>query len=144
MTASSSSLSFFRGVATLVERLASRGIVVRRVTIDWAHMGSWAVDVSQERDEARRGSAIRRAIEQAEQGVEAFGAAMEADPDEEPEGPRLVRAAWDGKEGCLTILTSPSGVFLALNQWEILNDFLLDDQEEALTRAERELIGFLP
>lgn len=114
-------LAYVRSLAAMVERLAGRDIVVRRLHCDWAAFGSWTVEASSSPGELRRSAAIDQ---------RAFN---------EP-GPDVFRVIWDGKDHELTMASTPTTVITMLNQWRQLDSRPCVSHEDALDLAEAWLI----
>jgi hypothetical protein len=89
---------FHHRLAQLADRLAARDIVVARLHADWS--GSWEIHVE-------RGDEAQRYIDGL-RGPNPMSAV----------GPEVLRFFWDGRDGLLTVETSPTRVLSVPNEWK--------------------------
>ncbi len=116
--------AFIRNLAELAYRLASREIVVSSLHAEWATFGSWELQAQRGADEARYAEAILK---------------MDST---NPPGPEVIRVLWDGREGILTVQSSPTRFLCAPVDWkeecskgfERLDDQLFQFVEDYLTK----------
>lgn len=91
---------FISKLAEMAYRLANREIVVSSLHADWSSFGSWEL-------QAQRGTEAARYAE----------AILKLDSAHAP-GPEVIRVCWDGREGVLTVQTSPTGFLSTPVDWK--------------------------
>jgi hypothetical protein len=116
--ASQSAADFVRGLAELTFRLAAKDIVVSSLHADWSSFGCWQLLAQKGADAERyadglRGSNPMQAI-----------------------GPEVLRLFWDGREGILSVQSSPTRFLSAPNEW-------VDEHSEAFDKTEGRLLPFV-
>jgi hypothetical protein len=92
--------AFIRKLAEVAYRLAAREIVVSSLHADWSSFGSWELQAQRSTEATRYAEAI-----------------LNLDPTRAP-GPEVIRVCWDGREGILSVQTSPTRFLCAPNDWK--------------------------
>ncbi len=115
-------IEFHRALAAFAERLAAHDLVIRSLHSEWAHFGSWAVQVTSGDAEDNRGQAL----------LEHNYAAA---------GPVIIEAVWDGREHELLIRCTSSGVLSMHNQWQQMARRSLESSVAAMDWAEQYFVG---
>jgi hypothetical protein len=108
----------------VAERLASKDVVVLRLTAHWSAFGSWVIEASQGDAEDDRRAAIRAG-------------------DYEAEGPEVVRVSWDGRDKILDAGLLHNTVLTGGGNPEPILSEPYSSAAEALEVAERLLLDRL-
>jgi hypothetical protein len=97
---SQNAAAFVRRLAELTDRLAAKDIVVSSLHADWSGFGSWEL--------------------QAQQGAQAerYRTGLLSSDPSRAVGPEVLRVFWDGRDGILTVETSPTRFCSAPNEWK--------------------------
>jgi hypothetical protein len=104
--------------------LAEKEIVVASLHCDWAHFGSWIVEVT-------KGAA-----------ADAYGQALLANQ-WDTAGPDVVRFCWDGKEKHLTVEGAPTRPLCGPGPWTREMDKAFPDSSAAIHFVEEHLSRWL-
>jgi len=91
---------FVSELAALVNRLATRGIVVSALHTDWGGFGCWELLVQSGKETAQLHEELRRSNPTRAHGAE------------------VVKCFWDGRDKFLTIEASPTRIHSAPNEWK--------------------------
>lgn len=94
------SAAFIRKLAEMAYRMAAKEIVVSSLHAEWSSFGSWELQAQRGTEAARYAKAILK---------------MDST---NPPGPEVIRVLWDGREGVLTVQTSPTRFLCAPVDWK--------------------------